>query len=130
MLDKTTREKYITLCFSGNDVDLCYLFDSRYSIQEYEDAYNESEYQIFADEIQDRFIAGSDLRILGCLYRAEAALKEMTCEHRNYPSVLKAYKELFQLSAPIVERMHKISVESNAFENLELVIKTGNPDEE
>ena len=129
-MDKTTREKFITLCFSGGDVDLAYLHNAEYTLDEYETAFTSDEYQVFADEVQNRFLAGADLRIVGNLYRAEAALKEVGPEHKNYPAILKTYKELFQLSSPIVERMQKIRVESNAFENLELCIKGATKDEE
>lgn len=122
-MDKATREKFINLCFSGNDTDLSYLLDPSYSLDEYEKSIGTKEYEEFATLIQDRFIAGADLRIVGQLYRAEVALKEISPSHKNYPAILKTYKELLQLSSPIVERMQKIRVESNVFEGLTLSIK-------
>lgn len=121
-MDKNTREKFINLCFSGGDVDLAYLLDPTYSLDEYEKALETKEYEEFATLIQDRFIAGADLRIVGQLYRAEVALKEISPSHKNYPSILRTYKELLQISSPIVERMQKIRVESNAFDGLTLSI--------
>lgn len=122
-MDKVTREKYINLCFSGGDIDLAFLLDPTYTLDDYEKAFQTKEYETFAAELQERFIAGAEVRIIGNLYRAEAALKEIRPEHKNYPAIMRNYKELLQLTSPIIERMHKIVVESNAFEGLELVIK-------
>lgn len=122
-MDKVTREKFINLCFSGGDIDLAYLLDTTFTLDEYEDALSLPEYEEFSNIIQERFIAGADLRLLGNLYRAEAALKEIGPDHKNYPSIMRNYKELLQLTAPILERMQKIQVESNTFEGLRLVIE-------
>lgn len=120
---KQQREKFINLVFSGGDVDLAYLLDSTYSIKEYETALDKPEYEVFNKEISKRFIENSDQRILGNLYRAEVALKDIGPEHRNYPAILRTYKELLQLTSPIIEKLQKVKVESTMFDGLELAIK-------
>lgn len=127
---KLQRDLFISLCFAGSDPDCAYLHNTDHTIENYEEALSTKEYEEFATEVQDRFFAGADLRLCGNLFRAEQALKELGPGHKNYPSIMKNYKELLMLTAPLVERLQKIRVESNAFENLELVIKTSKPDDE
>ena len=122
-MDSKKRDLYISLCFGGGDPDLAYLHNHSHSIEDYEKALATKEYKDFALEVQERFFENCDLRLLGNLFRAECALQEIGPSHKNYPAILRNYKELLSISSPIIERLSKVKIESNVFEGLELVIK-------
>lgn len=117
------RDLFINLIFAGGNPDVAYLNNSKYTIEQYEQALETDEYKEFAKKIEKQFIENADLLLMGNLYRAQEAMMLIGPENKNYPAIMKNYTDLLKITSPIVERLQKQKLEVNHFDGLELIIK-------
>lgn len=122
------RDLLITLVFAGGQPETAYLSNNTHSLQEYIDALETDEYKQFSEDVNNNFIANADVRLVGQLFKIEKALLGLEPNDKNYPALLKNYTELLKLTAPIVERLHRESVEATTFPGLKLIIKGTEPE--
>jgi hypothetical protein len=122
-MEKNKRELYINLLFAGNDPDIAFLHNSKYTINEYEAALNEDPYQKFKADTEKRFLSSMDSVLLGNLYRAKEAMMLIGEDHKNYPQIQKNYIEMLKLTQPIIERLNRQRLEVQSYDGLEIVIE-------
>ena len=117
------RDKIVALALAGGDPILANMQNPLYSIDEFERVLRSKSYEDYATTISDRFTSGIDLRLVGDLYRAQQALALLKPNDINYPKIMKEYRELLKITSPILEKLQRIRVEVETFDNLELVLE-------
>ena len=114
-----SREIHLALLKSGDLPDLAFVYDPRFTIEEYEAAVESEEYKQFSGTYTTRFIDGIDKHLLGRLFELQRtidSIKDPT--EPNVPRLHKEYRETLKLTEPIINRLAKIASATNTFAGL------------
>jgi hypothetical protein len=117
------RDGFIALFFGGcspeNAIKIC----SVYSIDEYNIALTMPDFIEFRENQTKNFCEGCEGMLLGKLFILSDAISTLSPSDKNYPALFREYHRLLTLTSPIIEKLARISKETQTFDELELVIR-------
>jgi len=120
-MNYTLNHKF-ALFYSANNVQTAHILDNSLSIQEYFDLSQTQDYQDFSDKQFKLFCDGWEGALLHRLHKLTIELQNMSPSDKNYPALNREYVNVLKTTSPVLEKLARISKETQTFDGLEIRI--------
>ncbi len=118
-----THEQKLALHSSAGNPSQAVLLDSSLTVQEYFDLLKTDEYIDFSTNQTKYFFDNVDGHLIYRIFMMSEILRTMSPTEKNYPAIQRELTSLLKITSPIIERLAKISKETQLYDGLVIKIR-------